>query len=191
MKSDIPFATGSSVIIDAIDTRIVDDTIYDEDSVDVSGNNGKIPSDQDVGLGPTRQYEIKEGSEVSDVQIDHLKYTHHFSRKTNKTFISHGKWIGEVIERNGETFKAQIGEHGERSYSKEVDFLVSEIGYDDRKFIRKGSVFYWSVGYFNGPSGRSRESKVTFRLLPHWTNKEIQRAKEKAKRLRDSINGDI
>lgn len=190
MESEILSTATSRSIVDPRDTRLADDAFSEEDSADSNGNNGKKPPHKESGLSPTRSYEIKDGSEVSDLQLNHLKHTPHFLRRANETFISHGKWIGEVIERNGETFKTRVREYGERSYSKEVEFLVSDIGYNDRKFIRKGSIFYWSVGYFNRPSGRSRESLVTFRRLPYWTSGEIKSAKERAKIFRDSIKGD-
>ena len=88
-------------------------------------------------------------------------------------------WEGRVIDIRNDEFDAIISDKTNTDYSDElVTIDLMEITPDDQPLLKKGAVFYWSVGYLDYPGrGRVRESKMRFRRLKGWTEKEIKRAK--------------
>ena len=88
-------------------------------------------------------------------------------------------WEGRVIDIRNDEFDAIISDKTNSDFPDElVTIDAVEITPDDLPLLKKGAVFYWSVGYLDYPGrGRARESKIRFRRLKGWTEKEIEHAR--------------
>ena len=88
-------------------------------------------------------------------------------------------WEGHIIEVRDSEFDAIIKDKTNPDFEDElVTIDIAEVTPDDLPLVTKGSVFYWSVGYLDYPGrGRVRESKIRFRRLMGWTEKEVEHAK--------------
>jgi len=94
-------------------------------------------------------------------------------------------WDGRVRNVKSNEFEAIISDKTNPNLPDEIVTIdIEELSPDDLPLAKPGSVFYWSIGYVDLPGrGRSRESKIRFRRLQGWTEKELERAKETAARL--------
>ena len=99
------------------------------------------------------------------------------------------KWEGFVLEIGAETFWARltalVGEEGDQI----AEIFLDEIDAEDQALLAPGSVFYWSIGYLDKPSGRERFSQIRLRRLPLWLATELSAAEKKAVELGELING--
>ncbi len=118
-------------------------------------------------------------------QLDTLKKA---DRWINTQFRTLQKWEGYVIEVGAETFRAKVVALLGESSDMEADIYLEEIGEEDYALIKPGAVFYWSIGYLDGPSGRRRESIIRFRRLKTVTKRDLQQAESEAKALRSLFN---
>ena len=97
------------------------------------------------------------------------------------------KWEGLVVGVTVDHIVARLkGIHGDMS-EDDAEIPIVELPPDEREYLMRGAIFYWSIGYRDRPSGRVRESLIRFRRLPEWTREEIQRASEEAERLMDIL----
>ncbi|MGB5158081.1 MAG: hypothetical protein WBN77_11690 [Desulfobacterales bacterium] len=89
-------------------------------------------------------------------------------------------WEGNIVEVRNSEFDAIIIDRTNPDLSNELVTIDKfEISPDDNPLIKRGSVFYWSIGYSDYPGrGRIRESKIRFRRLKGWTEKEINHSKK-------------
>lgn len=87
-------------------------------------------------------------------------------------------WEGRVTEVSDDTFYAIISDKTNPELSDElVSMDIDEITPSDLSLLKSGAVFYWSISYADFPGrGRKKESKIRFRRLPLWTQKEINKA---------------
>jgi len=87
-------------------------------------------------------------------------------------------WEGRVTDIFDNTFSAIISDKTNPDLPDELVTLdIEEVTPSDLSLLTLGSVFYWSIRYADFPGrGRSKESKIRFRRLPAWTQKEINRA---------------
>ena len=96
-------------------------------------------------------------------------------------------WEGRVIEVGEKEFTSVISDRTNPEFPEEqvtIDF--EEVTEDDIPLVKPGAVFYWSIGYSDKPgSPRVRESRIRFRRLPPWTQKEFDRVQKTAKNLED------
>lgn len=94
-------------------------------------------------------------------------------------------WEGYVSDINGDEFTATVCDRTNPDYpNEEVVFSIEEVTPDDRELLQKGAVFYWSIGYADSiGKPRSRESRIRFRRIPGWTQREIDSSRNKAKEL--------
>lgn len=104
-------------------------------------------------------------------------------------------WEGVVQKIDDKEFEATIKDKTNHELNDEMVVLdIEEISPSDRNIAKPGAVFYWSIGYADYPGrGRIRESKIRFRRLPGWDNREIENAKATGEKLAklfstDSIN---
>jgi len=92
-------------------------------------------------------------------------------------------WEGRVVDIRNQEFDAIITDKTNTDFPDElVTIDKNEIAPDDLPLLRLGTVFYWSVGYLDYPGrGRVRESKMRFRRLKGWTQKEVEQARRVGK----------
>lgn len=100
------------------------------------------------------------------------------------------RWDGTVVSLDDDTFTAVIRDKtNPLNYDEEVTISFEEVPPEDHGLIMRGAIFYWSVGYSEGP-GRPREraSRIRFRRLPAWSEREISDAANRAAALIDALN---
>lgn len=103
-------------------------------------------------------------------------------------FISLQKWVGTVIEVGEHSFFAQLVDLTGGGNDEEAEFPLEEVSKDDLDLITRGAIFYWNIGYHDKVSGqRIRSSLIRFRRLPIWSKEEINKARDEAERIRESL----
>lgn len=102
-------------------------------------------------------------------------------------------WEGRIIEVRDEDFDAIIKDKTKPDFSDELVTIDKiDISPDDYDLLKRGSVFYWSVGFLDYPGrGRSRESKIRFRRLKGWSEKEIRNAKITGKEFAEFFESNL
>lgn len=98
------------------------------------------------------------------------------------------KWECIVLEVQDESFRARLIDLTQEGPDEEAEFSIQEVSEEDRKLIRRGSVFYWTIGYNDLKGQRTRESLIRFRRLPVWRERDIDAAGRRARELRESIH---
>lgn len=99
------------------------------------------------------------------------------------------KWEGTVVDTSEEECVAIIRDLiAPENPEEEIKFSLEEIPETDRELVVPGSVFRWSIGYFDDKNGsRHRTSTMTFRRLPYWRKKDLKKAQEEAESLRERL----
>ncbi len=106
----------------------------------------------------------------------------------HERFIVLQSWEGYVLSVSVDSFVARLVDSKHIRPDEEAEFDVNELTEDDREMLEPGAVFYWSIGYYDKPSGqRIRASEIRFRRLPAWTKEELKEAREHAKRLSEQL----
>ena len=108
----------------------------------------------------------------------------------NKYFTALQKWEGYVIEVGSDTFRARLIPIVGEGPDLEAEIYLEEVDLNDRVLIEPGSVFYWSIGYLDGPSGRARHSVIRFRRLPARTKREMDAINVEVAKLKELINAE-
>lgn len=106
-------------------------------------------------------------------------------KRSREYFNALQKWEGFVTEIEDEVFRSRLVPIIGQGDEQEAEIYISEVTEEDRSMIKVGSVFYWSIGYLERPSGRLRASIIRFRRLPKWTAKEIDEASKRVKNLKE------
>ena len=107
---------------------------------------------------------------------------------TQPQFHALQKWQGSVSKVTDSTFDARLLDLKDPSVEEVAEFDLEEVSVGDRPLVVPGAVFYWSVGYRTEPSGsRSRTSVLVFRRLPAWSEKDLRRADDRVRELRNSF----
>ena len=96
-------------------------------------------------------------------------------------------WEGRVLNIDLECneFTSVISDKTNKELPDEqVTLSIDEISRNDLVLLKVGAVFYWSIGYADYPGRpRIRESRIRFRRLPKWTNRELRDARERGTEL--------
>ena len=90
-------------------------------------------------------------------------------------------WEGYVEEVREDSFIARLIDLNDQGQQdQEAEIYRSEVTDDDQPLLEPGAVFYWMLGYRDGPNGqRSRVSEVRFRRLPTQLDIDVRRARGK------------
>ena len=94
------------------------------------------------------------------------------------------RWEGNVVEVNDQSFIARLADRTGARVDEEGEFSLEEVSPADRNLVIPGAVFYWSIGYLDQRSGqRTRESVLRFRRLPAWNRRELDEARQRARKI--------
>lgn len=95
------------------------------------------------------------------------------------------EWVGRVLEINEAEFSAIITDKTNPDVEDQVVTIDSnDITPDEITLLKRGAVFYWSVGFSDYPGrGRSRESRIRFRRLMGPLKADIARSEKMGKEL--------
>lgn len=110
------------------------------------------------------------------------------SKLLGERAISLQKWRGIVEEVGKDFFIAKLINLTEKGYDEQAEISNDEITQEDIDLIKPGAIFYWSIGYSHSNTGqRRRFSDIRFRRIPDWNDREIDIARENAKRISDLL----
>lgn len=92
---------------------------------------------------------------------------------------------GYVTHIDERTFVAIVKDRANQNNpDEEVTISLDEVAAGDRALVIPGAVFYWYLGYANYPGvPRARQSRINVRRLAGWTEGEISRVYDEARRI--------
>lgn len=97
-------------------------------------------------------------------------------------------WVCYVLDTQKDTFSAKLIDKNNPTTYEVADFEIKEVPEGDRNLIKKGAIFYWSIGYANNISGIVKQSIIKFRRSIEWSNKDMEEILSKADHLSESIS---
>jgi hypothetical protein len=72
---------------------------------------------------------------------------------------------------------------------EQASFDLADVSVADRAIVSPGAVFYWAIGYETRSGQRSRVSRIRFRMLPRWTERDLTRLRGRAAALKALFGG--
>lgn len=149
---------------------------------------GRLSDEPAVHVGKkTSAPDVREG--VLGRIIRPVKLKELPTRSRLGTFQALQRWEGVVLDVGSDVFKATVIDLTATMSDKEAEIPLEEISPSDRDLVVEGAVFYWSIGYLDGPSGqRTRESIIRFRRLPAWSSQELEDAQQRADKLLERLS---
>ncbi|HSZ87194.1 MAG TPA: hypothetical protein VK787_14270 [Puia sp.] len=107
------------------------------------------------------------------------------------SFRKSQNWIGYVTEVYPNSFKAKIQDANiQNSTYEDAEFDFEDIENEDKKLIKLGNAFYWSVGHEIRRGTLSKQSIIRFKRLPKLSSADFDEAIDLAEDLNDNINWD-
>lgn len=101
------------------------------------------------------------------------------------------KWQGWVLQVDKDTFTARLvstlGEYIDHEFIAEIP--CDQVDAEDQLLLFPGAVFYWSIGYYERPSGRVRFSSIRMRRLPQWSPADLAHSEKAAEELGRLLGG--
>jgi hypothetical protein len=94
-------------------------------------------------------------------------------------------WEGTVTESINGSFVGRVHDRTNPSNSDElVTFELEEVSPEDRKFVRPGASFYWTIGVEKSPAGQiTNIDRIYFRRLPGWSASSVREAEQEAREI--------
>lgn len=101
-------------------------------------------------------------------------------------------WEGVIEEVRDDAILVTLIDQTNRNYpEEEAEISIAEIPEGDRYLVQLGAVFYWSIGYKEGPGQpRERVSRIRLRRLPAWSKRDIESARANAQELTHVLGTD-
>ena len=96
------------------------------------------------------------------------------------------KWEGIVLDVHEDSFTARLYDQVNKNV-EEAEFELEELREEERKLVRSGASFYWTIGYRDDCSGRHNESFIYFRRLLPLSKEELDEIKQRAKVRREKL----
>lgn len=95
------------------------------------------------------------------------------------------EWEGYVIDINKDGFTARIMDLTNRDVKEEeAEFELNDLSDDDKRRLRIGAIFRWSIGYHISAGGsKQRYSRIIFRNMPVWSERELKKNEKLAVEL--------
>lgn len=115
------------------------------------------------------------------------------ARGAQQSFAVLQEWEGYVVRVTREGFTARLVDltAGARIEEEEGDFPLEELSDVDRRQLRPGAVFRWTIAYRRAPGGtKERVSRIVFRLLPAWTRRELEQNRREAAEWAKDLGGE-
>lgn len=106
------------------------------------------------------------------------------------TFSPIQEWEGYVAEILDDTFTGHLVDKtaGKKLPEEAIDFQIDELSDDNKKLLREGAIFRWSIGYQKIHGTKRKVSEIVFRRLPALTKKDIKSAEARATVLSESLD---
>lgn len=113
------------------------------------------------------------------------------SQEPHPSFSVLQEWEGYVISISDTTFTARLTDitKSHEIEHEEADFLLDDLEDSDRRAISLGTIFRWIIGYRRSPGGtKDRLSRIVFRNVPIWKEKELNKNKHDAIEMAKQLN---
>ncbi|HWN95941.1 MAG TPA: hypothetical protein VNT99_12970 [Methylomirabilota bacterium] len=102
----------------------------------------------------------------------------------HEQFVALHQWEGYVVDLNEKTFTAKLIDVAEGGTREDGEFDLKQVSNDDLPLLKRGAVFYWSIGYHTDTARRRRTvSELRFRRLPPLNHDEIATARKAAQTI--------
>jgi len=124
------------------------------------------------------------------VQVIHLPKFNSVPKMQHSPFFVLQEWEGVVTEVMDNTFIASLLDVTKKRYveDEEAEFSIDDLTDDNKRQLKPGAVFRWIIGYRSIAGTKERSSKVVFRRMPEWTQRDLTLAKLKAREISASID---
>lgn len=110
------------------------------------------------------------------------------TQKQKSFSITIQKWVGYVKEIKQNSFIAILNDKDKPSTLETAVFdIKNDISMDDIPLLKEGAIFYWSIGYSNYNGQRKKESFIKFKRVINFTEDDVNRVVDRARKLNDSI----
>jgi hypothetical protein len=99
-------------------------------------------------------------------------------------------WEGVVLDVREDSFLVRLvdatGDHAD----EELELGKEDLSEFDLSLLQPGAIFYWTIGYRQQVprGGRERVSRIRFRRLPAWSQRELTAARERAVTLSNELD---
>lgn len=150
------------------------------------GSNSPVGMDRLCLLTPTLPTEKVEGTSEPSVTTEAPNRVVRVApiAKPSGLFVATGKWEGvvESIDDAAGEFDVRMADilHGDDDLF--MTFSMDDVSPEDARMVVPGAIFYWIVGYYDRVSGqRTRVAELKFRRLPVRRDRDLARARERAK----------
>ncbi len=108
-----------------------------------------------------------------------------------KNYISKSQnWIGYVLDINEESFFAKLDDKNNPTTYETAYFEIAEVSKDDFELLKKGAIFYWSVGYANLNGQISKQSFIRFKRSVKITEDEFEEIASKVDDIYNELDWD-
>jgi hypothetical protein len=182
--------------------RTREDTAWSEDTSGAVSTHGDLIRDRARQLDWQREQasitKNPENQQVTEVDRARITFASLFPREPHvrpreATFTPLQEWEGYVVDVGQETFTARLIDltaNGEQE-EEEADFPIAELSDSDQHMLRRGAIFRWAIGYRRTRGGtKERISRIVFRRLPAWTQRELEENRRKAEVLVAALQGE-
>jgi len=111
-------------------------------------------------------------------------FTPWFSIQHGKNYSSNTqRWKGIITGIQNESFTAELHDLSTPTSYELEEFDFDEVSPEDQEYISIGGVFYWSVGIMMTNGQRTKESIIRFQRLVKWSEKDFDKAADRASEL--------
>lgn len=110
------------------------------------------------------------------------------NQRTRSKFQVLQKWEGVVEQFDGNIIQVKLTDLTSGGTDEEAELEIQDVSKDDRKLVKEGAMFYWSIGYDMQLDGQIKKSSfIKFKRLPRIDPIEFNSIHDRAKELEDKI----
>jgi len=184
--------------LDELGLRDRSDAASAQASLLSAGDSGTTLSRERLRLGPLQggdsSVSAEQNSEINSTApplqtIQHSVPVFRLPRTSTRRSVSLSteRWEGTVLDVGEDAFRARLVDLDQSTADEEAEIFLSEVSDEDLPLLKRGALFYWSIGYHTDRRGqRTKSSLIRFRRLPTWTKADLKEA-ERAAEMTSSV----
>lgn len=123
-------------------------------------------------------------------KIANIPYNISQSIDLNKDYFkSIQSWKGHILEIHKKKgyFVGELEDLTDGGTKEIAHFFLDEIPSDDLELVKKGSTFYWNIGYRMKKGTIKKESSIRFQRIISWNEEDFNRASDRASTLLEDL----
>lgn len=148
-------------------------------------------NDVEMGGEPANESSTTRVSYYYSVPPRLLHYSMQYKLRNQRTrpkFQVLQKWEGIVEEINGDTILVKLIDLTNGGTHEETELDLQDISPDDIQLVKKGAMFYWSIGYETQRDRQVKKSSfIKFKRLPKLDPSQFDVIHDRARQLEDQI----